>query len=124
MNVRRNDAGGRPTMRERIAQNLAAVLNARPWFEGVTVYGLSDSAMLGPTRSQVDNLALAMRAAIEQYEPRLAQPQVRAIGGRDSIWIEFEARGAVEGASVAYLLRYSVVFRNVVVAERGAKEPV
>lgn len=124
MNVRRTDAGRRPTLRERIAQNLAAVLNARPWFEGVTVYGLSDSAMLGPSKSQTNNLALAMRSAIEQYEPRLAQPQVLALGTRDSIWIEFEARGTVEGASVAYLLRYSVVFRNVVVAERGAKEPV
>ncbi len=122
MNTRRTDSGRRPSTRERVAQNLSSVLNARPEYDGVTVFGLSDSAMLGPSKSQSQNLADAMLAAITRYEPRLASPQVVTLGRRDSIWIDYEARGRVDGESAAFLLRYSVIFRNVVVIDRASKE--
>ena len=109
-------------MRERVAQNLAAVLNARPEHDAVDVFGLSDSAMLRPSKSQTKNLGDAMLASIVRYEPRLADPQVVALGSRDSIWIDYEARGSIDGEQAAYLLRYSVIFRNVVVVDRSASK--
>jgi predicted component of type VI protein secretion system len=116
MTLRRESSGRPLTLREQIARNLEAVLNARRGFDSVVeVYGVSEPERIDRAPSALRALEAEMTELVRKYEPRVEGASVRCVGRRGSLHAEFSLEGSVDGEKTSFALRYSIVFRNVVV---------
>ena len=97
-----------------IIRNLEHLFNTRKGCGSVIEeYGLGDYEAAPTTHEAVISLRAELEALTRRYEPRLASPQVKLLGGYGYCGVRFELRGQVRGDELVLWIDVDTTTRKV-----------
>ena len=100
-----------------LLRSLERLFNTRKGCGSVIAeFGLGDYEAASATHEAVILLRAELEALIRRYEPRLASPQVRLLGGHGYRGVRFELRGLVRGEALVLWIDIDTTTREVRVA--------